>query len=300
MSDNTESRRMKERSPNFPFISLDTALQRAQVFYQHERRSSAPQVAAAKHWGYSESSSGFKQTMGALKSYGLLVDEASPHGRLVRLSDSALRILLDTRPDSPDREQFLREAALAPSIASEVFKRWPDDLPSDHTLIHFLVFERGFHEDTAVRAAKILKQNHAHIGRSQSQPPYSDDEESQASMPMMMPTIALTAPTYPTMPGITAANIPSSQQMHDESPYVSRPTVSPALVMPISHHAPTATSSESFRSEKVIDPNGLDVTISFSGEPTQETYEFLADYIGLRLKQFQRKAARFNAGGSDA
>ncbi|CAG9239331.1 conserved hypothetical protein [Paraburkholderia tropica] len=266
MSETIEPRKSKERSPNFPFISLDVALQRAQAMYSHERRGGAPTVAVAKHWGYSETSSGFKQTLGALKNYGLLVDEPSSSGRMVRLSDLAVRILLDGRPDSRDRSGLLRQAALTPAVASEVFQRWPEGLPSDHTLTHFLMFDRGFQDDTAVRAAKILRQNEVHVDPASKDDAYDGEDDA--------PLSEAAAP-----PVRREGLLDIAQDVVNQLP--SYPRASPEPIR----------SEKVARSEKIIDPNGLDVTITFSGEPSQETYEFLADYIELRLKRLQRKSA---------
>jgi hypothetical protein len=262
MSDPIEARRTKERSPNFPFISLEAALQKAQVLYSHERRSAAPVAAVAKHWGYSETSSGFKQSIGALKNYGLLSDEPGASGRMVRLTELALRILLDARPDSSEKIEYIRQAALSPTIASEVFKRWSDSLPSDHTLSHFLMFDRGFQQEAASKAVKTLRQNAQFAGVWL---PAENGFEDEAG-------------TYEEF----AATAPSALEAEGR-------TTSTASAR-LSVDAPVLVAAS--RSEKIIDPNGLDVQIQFSGEPTQETYEFLADYVELRLKQFQRKAAR--------
>lgn len=53
MIDIMESRKAKERSPNFPFITLESAIERAQQFYDKEKRSGAPFPVTAGHWGYS-------------------------------------------------------------------------------------------------------------------------------------------------------------------------------------------------------------------------------------------------------
>src|SRR5687767_3097199 len=87
----------KERSPNFPFISLEAALRRCREFFDAEKRGAAPVSVAAKHWNYSPNSSGGIQTLAALNAYGLLVDEGRGNDRRVKLSDTALRLLLDTR-----------------------------------------------------------------------------------------------------------------------------------------------------------------------------------------------------------
>jgi hypothetical protein len=166
MADDT--RKTKDRSPNFPFITLESALQRAQQFYAKEKRGAAPFKAAVDHWGYSALSSGGIQTVAALKSYGLLSDDGSGAQRTVRLTDLALRILLDQRPGSTDRAEYMREAAVNPPVAGDVYAKWDGDLPSEPTLHHYLVLERAFNEESARKAAKILFINHGFVGLDSS------------------------------------------------------------------------------------------------------------------------------------
>ena len=45
----TDGRKGRERSPRFPFISLERALDRAATFYAAEKRGAAPFEAAAEH-----------------------------------------------------------------------------------------------------------------------------------------------------------------------------------------------------------------------------------------------------------
>lgn len=103
-----------DRSPNFPFISLEQALGRSRQLYDQEKRGMAALAVVSGHWNYSLKSSGLVQTVGALKSYGLLEDEGRGLDRRVRLTDLALRILLDPRADSPERRELIRQAALSP------------------------------------------------------------------------------------------------------------------------------------------------------------------------------------------
>lgn len=162
MNDSAEARKTKDRSPAFPFITLEAALGRARRFYDEEKRGVAPMTRATLHWGYSPSSSGALQTIAALKNYGLMTEEGgSGQNRQIRLTDLALRILLDQRPNSTERLMFMRQAAKTPSIAAEVYSKWPDGLPSDSTLNHFLVLEKKFNESTAFKVVKIIKENHA-------------------------------------------------------------------------------------------------------------------------------------------
>ncbi len=102
MDDSETSSRRKVRSPSFPFIGLREALERARGFYEAEQRNAARPETAAAHWGYSPKSSGGKQTTAALRAFRLLEGDT-----LVKLSGRALRILLDEREGSEDRDRLL-------------------------------------------------------------------------------------------------------------------------------------------------------------------------------------------------
>ncbi|WP_204126887.1 hypothetical protein [Pseudomonas ogarae] len=152
MSDDEQAGKSKRgavhRSPSFPAISLKTAIDRARTFYQHEKRSAANVVVASKHWGYSFSSSGGKQTLAALIAYGLMDDKGSGEQRHVQLTDLAFRILLDERSDSTERDKALYKAAVTPKLHAEIFGRWPDTLPSDPNLRHYLLIDKKFNENS--------------------------------------------------------------------------------------------------------------------------------------------------------
>lgn len=136
----------KQRSPSYPAIGLEQAITRARTLYDHEARNPAPVAAVLGHWNYSAKSSGGRLALAALKKYGLVEDEGSKEHRKVKLTRLALSILLDDREGSPERAQAIRTAALAPGINREILERFPDGLPSDANLRHFLLFERAFTE----------------------------------------------------------------------------------------------------------------------------------------------------------
>lgn len=138
----------KHRSPAYPGLDLKAAIDRARSFYHHEKRSSANVSVAIQHWGYSPASSGGRQVLAALLSYGLLEDKGSGDQRYVTLTDHALRILLDDRPDSIERADAIRKAALLPKIHSELFSKWPNELPSNPNLRHYLLIEKKFNENS--------------------------------------------------------------------------------------------------------------------------------------------------------
>lgn len=145
------------RSPAYPAIDLASAIDRARMFYKHEKRSGANVIVAVSHWGYGPLSSGGKQTLAALLSFGLMVDEGASDSRQVRLSDLAFRILLDERPDSPERDDAIRRAALMPKIHQEILSKWPRLEVSDANLRHYLLVERKFNENGARDLIKELR-----------------------------------------------------------------------------------------------------------------------------------------------
>ncbi|HEX4496609.1 MAG TPA: hypothetical protein VIE43_13135 [Thermoanaerobaculia bacterium] len=141
MSDG-ESRK-KVRSPSFPFIGLREALDRARAFYEAEQRNAARSETAAAHWGYSAKSSGGKQTIAALRSFGLLEGDS-----LVKLSGRGLRLVLDERGASEERERLLQQAALMPPVHARLWERYGAELPSVQTLRLGLILDEGFNENS--------------------------------------------------------------------------------------------------------------------------------------------------------
>lgn len=151
----------KVRSPSFPFISLPEALERARVFFDREHRHETEPEVAVRHWGYSPRSSGGNQTLAALRAFGLL--EMAGEGK-VRLTERAVRILLDGREESPEREQLLRQAALSPALHSRIWERYKGVLPSDATLRLYLVADEGFNERSVDELIAELKETLEHAG----------------------------------------------------------------------------------------------------------------------------------------
>lgn len=143
MDDSETSSRRKVRSPSFPFIGLREALDRARAFYEAEQRNAARPETAAAHWGYSPKSSGGKQTIAALRAFGLLEGDT-----LVKLSGRALRILLDEPEGSENRDRLLKQAALLPPLHSRLWERYGPDLPSAQTLRLTLILDEGFNENS--------------------------------------------------------------------------------------------------------------------------------------------------------
>jgi hypothetical protein len=134
--------RKRVRSPSFPFISLRIALDRVLALYEAEKRSAIRPETAAAHWRYSDKSSGGKQTLAALRQFGLIEGEG-----VVKVTDRAVRMLLDQREGSAEREQLLKQAALLPPLHTKLWEKYGPRLPDRSTLRLSLIMEDGFNDN---------------------------------------------------------------------------------------------------------------------------------------------------------
>lgn len=124
----------RHRSPNYPGISLKTAVEKIATWYKADGLVASPRDAAMKHMGGDPG-----RVVSALKGFGL-VNEAD--GR-IKLAQRGIDIVV--RPqDDPKRQQALKEASLSPAIYAELAKEYPGGLPSNTTLQSELIAGRKF------------------------------------------------------------------------------------------------------------------------------------------------------------
>ncbi len=144
----------RHRSPNYPVIGLQKAIEQTRILYDRNKRHLVPIAVAHQHLGYKPMSSSGKQCVAALKAYGMIEIEGKDDKQQIRVSERARRILLN----DPERDQLLRAASLSPTLHAELWKRYGDEgLPADDVLCHYLIFERNFNEavvDTFIKRFK--------------------------------------------------------------------------------------------------------------------------------------------------
>lgn len=140
------STQKRVRSPGYPAVSFKVSLKKAEEFYKVEGRNEAFQSVALTHWGYSPTSGHGLQLAAALSSYGLIDATGSGKNRKVKLSNIALKILLDDREDSSEKKQYIQSLALRPKIHQKLWNLWGPNLPSVATMKHHLIFEENFNE----------------------------------------------------------------------------------------------------------------------------------------------------------
>ena len=268
MEELAESKKSKDRSPAFPFITLEQALERSRQFYAEEKRGVAPFPRAAMHWRYSEASSGALQTVAALKSYGLM-DEPGGTGksRQLQLSELALRVILDQRPDSVERIGFVRQAALSPSVAAEVHLKWPEGLPSESTLNHFLVLDKKFNEGTALKVVKILYENQR-FAAIEFGTLASDDAKIQPE----------------NMSGLVLMTSSLAEPERGGSPRTS---------------VPSPSKGKTPHMEQFVTDDGDTVVMHFSDKPTSSLYEWISEYATFRATRLAKVEALAKGAAAD-
>jgi hypothetical protein len=137
-------KRPKHRSPNYPVIGLQKAMERAKTLYEKAKLHFVPIGVAQTHWAIKPMSASGNQSVAALKAYGLIEVEGEADKRQVRISDTARRIILN----SPEREDLIKQSALRPSLHAEIWKKYNGDLPTDDIIRHYLIFDQKFNEDS--------------------------------------------------------------------------------------------------------------------------------------------------------
>jgi hypothetical protein len=153
----------KPRSPGYPFISLEAALNKARDIQKAIGRHEANEDSVYKALGYKGRSGASVVVLAALKAFGLL--EGS--GRSVKLSTLAMRILLDNREDTTEKQAAIREAALKPVMHAYMEQKYGSDvssLPSDSVMEYHLVFDKAFTESGAKQFVAEYKATMAFSG----------------------------------------------------------------------------------------------------------------------------------------
>ena len=94
----------KHRSPNYPRLAFDVALNKTKIIYEHQHKRTESSEIIANALGYTSASNGTsKAVMAALKYYGLL----EPAGDGLRVSEDGIRVFELPRGDPDGLELFL-------------------------------------------------------------------------------------------------------------------------------------------------------------------------------------------------
>ena len=141
----------RQRSPNYPGVDLETAIELVKVLYGAVSRGQFTPTDAATAWGYGGPSGPARVRIAALRQYGLLDGQ---RGENPRLSRRALTFALRNQ-SSQEYKTSLSEAALTPTIFRELQDTMAD--ATDSVLKEYLIIDRNFTDDGAERVIEVYR-----------------------------------------------------------------------------------------------------------------------------------------------
>ena len=142
------------RSPNYPQLSLEDALQRVNKVYEAGNSHKADKEVIAKVLGYSSLNGTSLGLIGALNRYGLL--DADGDG--LKVSSDAIDILL--LPEGEGRRvEALQRCAFAPRVFADLHENFGVSLPSETHLRHYLTTKQKFLLKAADEVIRIYREN---------------------------------------------------------------------------------------------------------------------------------------------
>lgn len=304
----------QSRSPAYPYISLDLALDRVKRIHTEIREYAQPREVVAKAYGKPATSSATIQTFATLLQYGLLENIAGPAGRKMRVSVLAQEILNPHAPQAKVREG-LKIAALNPPIFAELWSRFGDTAGLNESVpLYYLTAERG-HEHGGVftdkAAHEVLRVYRATLsfagisGDANSQTAKSDTGEQA-------PTVKVGDFVQVEINGSYQFNQPKRVEAikeHEGKPWVFLegektavelssvvahvPSEQPSQLIGGNHSDQSPEridySSLDWSEESLIDDGGDEIKIRYRGKATLARYEFIRDYLDFKIQRLSKK-----------
>lgn len=135
------------RSPNYPQVDLETAVEAVRTAFSAEGRNRMSKEVLAKHLGYTSVNGRALAKIGAVRAYGLIEGKEDE----LRISDDAKTLLIAPR-DSSDRAEAIQRCAFKPPIFNDIRASF-ETTPSEHNLRYHLA-KKDYTAEAAGKAAK--------------------------------------------------------------------------------------------------------------------------------------------------
>jgi hypothetical protein len=127
----------RDRSPNYPAISLPEAISRAEMCRSQIGLASALRPVIAKALGYGSLNGSALSALSAMLKYGLL----EKHGLSCKISSRAISILNPTH--QREKAQAIWDAATTPNLFVDLMDTFPGIVPEESAITGYLS-RRGF------------------------------------------------------------------------------------------------------------------------------------------------------------
>src|ERR1035437_7339197 len=146
-----EQANVKDRSPNYPALSLEAALDAVRKLHKDDGTTPVPQETLARYAGHGKMSGPARSKIAGIRQYGLI--DSAGAGK-VRVSNRALPLFFH-QPTDPEYKETLKALALAPPLFTQLYGQYAQ--ASEPTIRQHPVRVRKFSEEGATKLARLFK-----------------------------------------------------------------------------------------------------------------------------------------------
>jgi|SRR5665213_780697 len=165
MTETNEATGQRDRSPAYPIIPLEAALQRLAEFDTHFKRTPARSQKVGDAWGI-KAKAYADRTVAALRYFGLLEYQGAGKDRSVTVSEDGRKYLRAQQEET--KREVVKAAALRPKQIAKFWSSWGKDRPADAACLDELVIKDGFSEAGARDFLKVYDSTITYAGLSES------------------------------------------------------------------------------------------------------------------------------------
>lgn len=179
----------KSRSPQYPIVSLQEAINKARLVWEKDYQSELPREVIAEHMGYKSLNGKSLGILSTVGKYGLL----EGRGDQTKVSDLAVQIFAHDKGEA-ERADAIQKAAAEPVLFKDIAEKFGSHSPSDQALKSYLI-TRGFTlsaTDSVIRSFRDTEQfvkSEVSDYDSETQSDDFTEEDMQTSIPQPVPML---------------------------------------------------------------------------------------------------------------
>ena len=178
MPENAQSAGQRDRSPSYPLIPLEKALDRLRDFEGHFKRNPAYPDKIGAAWDMT-SASAVGRIVAALRYFGLLEYQKTGNRHQVSVSEEGRKYLRAQQEEI--KAAVIRAAALRPKQIAKYWDKWGEDRPADNVCLDELILNNAFSDRGARRFLKVYDSTITFAGLVQADKLPEDDEGNESN-----------------------------------------------------------------------------------------------------------------------
>jgi len=301
MTDDTAPTGQKDRSPSYPNIPLQTALDRLVAFEAHFKRSPARPEKVGEAWDI-KAKAYADRTLAALRYFGLIDYTGTGKGRSATVSAEGRKYLRAQQEST--KQEAIRAAALRPKQIAKFWSAWGADRPADDACLDELIISNGFSEGGAREFLKIYDSTIRFAGLATADthkdPPNgaSDDPqpigvgdlvqiEVDGVLQLEEPQKVRSVKEHDGVDWVFVEKSETGFELSNAvliAPAESKTQNRTPPILPIEReHAPAGWGEET-----LIDDSGDEIKILYRGKASLDRYEFIRDYLDFKINRLKK------------